>query len=122
MQTLTIPSPQEMHQLGKELAKNHKIILLQGDLGAGKTTFAKGFAEGLGINPEQVQSPTYTYLNIYDEKLLHLDMYRLESFEQMIEKGILDQMNDYEYLLIERPKRIEHMEFGNFTQLQIEKI
>jgi tRNA A37 threonylcarbamoyladenosine biosynthesis protein TsaE len=64
----------------------------------------------LGINPAQVQSPTYTYLNIYDNKLLHLDMYRLESFQQLIEKGILDQMNEYEYLLIEWPKRIDQLE------------
>ncbi|MDR2540501.1 MAG: tRNA (adenosine(37)-N6)-threonylcarbamoyltransferase complex ATPase subunit type 1 TsaE [Candidatus Peribacteria bacterium] len=62
------------------------------------------------MNPEQVQSPTYTYLNIYDNKLLHLDMYRLESFEQLIEKGILDQMNEYNYILIEWPKRVDQLE------------
>ncbi|MDR3168648.1 MAG: tRNA (adenosine(37)-N6)-threonylcarbamoyltransferase complex ATPase subunit type 1 TsaE [Candidatus Peribacteria bacterium] len=105
-----ISSPEAMHQFGKELAHQHQILLLSGNLGAGKTTLAKGFAEGLGINPAQVQSPTYTYLNIYDDKLLHLDMYRLESFEQMVEKGILDQIYTYDYLLIERPKRINKLE------------
>jgi tRNA threonylcarbamoyladenosine biosynthesis protein TsaE len=118
---MDITSPKAMHQLGKELARDHHTILLEGELGAGKTTFAKGFAEGLGINPEQVQSPTYTYLNIYDDKLLHLDMYRLENFQQMIEKGILDQMNRYEYLLIERPKWIDQLAFGEITHIQITK-
>ncbi|MDR0369045.1 MAG: tRNA (adenosine(37)-N6)-threonylcarbamoyltransferase complex ATPase subunit type 1 TsaE [Candidatus Peribacteria bacterium] len=62
------------------------------------------------MNPEQVQSPTYTYLNIYDNKLLHLDMYRLKSFEEMVEKGIIDQMNDFDYILIERPKWKEQLD------------
>ncbi|GHV25600.1 hypothetical protein FACS1894176_04480 [Bacteroidia bacterium] len=49
-------------------------------------------------------------MNIYDDKLLHVDMYRLESFEQLLEKGILDQMNTYDYILIEWPKRIDQLE------------
>ena len=118
---MLLSSPLEMHQLGKELAREHRIILLEGELWAGKTTFAKGFAEGLGINPEHVQSPTYTYLNVYDNQLLHLDMYRLESFQQMVEKGILDQITTYEYLLIERPKWIEQLELGKFIRVQIRK-
>lgn len=118
---MLIHSPAEMHQYGKQLAKTHHIITLEGELWAGKTTFAKGFAEGLGINPAQVQSPTYTYLNIYDNKLLHLDMYRLESFQQLIEKGILDQMNEYEYLLIEWPKRIDQLEIWPYASLSITK-
>jgi tRNA threonylcarbamoyladenosine biosynthesis protein TsaE len=82
---------------------------------------SKGFAEGLGINPDQVQSPTYTYLNVYDHQLLHLDMYRLESFEQLVEKGILDQMNDYPYILIEWPKWIDQLELGTYLHLNISK-
>ncbi|MDR2416196.1 MAG: tRNA (adenosine(37)-N6)-threonylcarbamoyltransferase complex ATPase subunit type 1 TsaE [Candidatus Peribacteria bacterium] len=117
----TLFSPDEMIQLGKELAPISPIILLEGELGTGKTTFAKGFAEALGINPEIVQSPTYTYINIYDEKLLHLDMYRLESFQQMVEKGILDQMQQFSYLLIEWPKWIEQLALESYLHLQIKK-
>jgi tRNA threonylcarbamoyladenosine biosynthesis protein TsaE len=116
-----ISSPEAMQAFGASLAKTHPIILLTGDLGAGKTTFAKGFAQALGINPSQVQSPTYTYLNSYDNLLLHIDMYRLEDFHQVVEKGILDQMNAYDYVLIERPKRIEQLPFTTYIHLTIKK-
>jgi len=119
---ITISSPEAMTEFGKTLATKHKILLLEWELWAGKTTLAKGFAQTLGIHPEQVQSPTYTYINIYDEKLLHLDMYRLDSFEDMVEKGILDQMNDFEYILIERPKWIENLELSQALHLQILKV
>ncbi|MBE7075402.1 MAG: tRNA (adenosine(37)-N6)-threonylcarbamoyltransferase complex ATPase subunit type 1 TsaE [Clostridiales bacterium] len=64
------------------------VISLKGDLGAGKTTFAKGFAKGLGIN-EVVTSPTFTIMNEYEGKmpLYHFDMYRLSSKEEAINCG-----------------------------------
>lgn len=118
---ILISSPEDMRKFGENLGEQHKILLLHGELWAGKTTLAKGFAKTLWINPEQVQSPTYTYLNIYDNKLLHIDMYRLKSFEEMIEKGIIDQMNDFDYILIERPKWIENIELWLYTEVNIEK-
>lgn len=98
------------------------MLLLSGELGAGKTTLIKGFAEGLGINPEQVQSPTYAYLNIYENKLLHIDMYRLSGFEELIEKGILNQISEFEWIVIERPKWIDQLDLENPLALRIEKI
>ncbi len=65
------------------------IISLEGDLGAGKTTFVKGFAKGLGIK-EIITSPTFTILNEYidnDIKLFHFDMYRIESIQEITELG-----------------------------------
>ena len=116
-----IHSPSEMHQLWIDFAKSESILLLIWNLGSGKTTFAKGFAEWLWIDPNKVQSPTYTYVNVYDNKLLHIDMYRLESFEDLLEKGILDLINQYEYILIERPKWIDKINLGNYKTLKIEK-
>lgn len=87
---MIINSPEEMTNLGESLAKEHKILLLQWELGSGKTTLAKWFAKWLGINPKHVQSPTYTYLNIYENKLLHIDMRRINEQKELIEKWILD--------------------------------
>ena len=118
----SIHSPSEMNQLWIELAKSESILLLIGNLGSGKTTFTKGFAEWLWIDPNKVQSPTYTYVNVYDETLLHIDMYRLESFEDFLEKGILDLINQYEYILIEWPKWIDKINLGTYKTLKIDKI
>ena len=105
----TINSPKEMHELWIELSKSESILFLVWNLWSGKTTFAKWFAEWLWIDPRKVQSPTYTYVNIYDDKLLHIDMYRLESFEDLVEKWIIDLINEYEYILIEWPKWTEKL-------------
>jgi len=117
----TIHSPTEMHQLWIELSKSENILFLVGNLWSGKTTFTKWFAEWLWIDPKKVQSPTYTYVNVYDEKLLHIDMYRLETFEDLIEKGIMDLINKYEYILIEWPKWTEKLNLGWTKTLMITK-
>ena len=82
----------------------------------------KGFAEGIGIASEKVQSPTYAYLNIYDDKLLHIDMYRLDSLEEMIEKGILNQISEFEWIVIEWPKREDQLDLQDFFVNKDEKI
>jgi tRNA threonylcarbamoyladenosine biosynthesis protein TsaE len=117
----TIHSPTEMHQLWIELSKSESILFLVWNLGSGKTTFAKWFAEWLWIDSKKVQSPTYTYVNVYDEKLLHIDMYRLETFEDLIEKWIMDLINEYEYILIEWPKWTEKLNLGWTKTLTITK-
>lgn len=119
---MLITSPQQMHEFWKSLAFHSKILLLYWDLGAGKTTLIKGFAEGIGIASEKVQSPTYAYLNIYDDKLLHIDMYRLDSLEEMIGKGILNQISEFEWIVIEWPKREDQLDLQDFLSIKIEKI
>ena len=116
-----IHSPTEMHQLWIELSKSESILFLVGNLWSWKTTFTKWFAEGLWIDPKKVQSPTYTYVNVYDDKLLHIDMYRLETFEDLIEKWIMDLINEYEYILIEWPKRTEKLDLSWTKALTITK-
>ena len=119
---MLIHSPEEMHEFWKELAKNNKVLLLKWELWAWKTTLIKWFAEWLWINPEKVQSPTYAYVNIYDNKLLHIDMYRLSKFEELIEKGILNQISEFEYIVIERPKWEDQLDLETPLVIEIDKI
>ena len=116
-----ITTPEEMYEYGKMLAKEQKILLLHGELGAGKTLLTKGFAQWLGLNDNIVQSPTYAYLNIYGEKLLHIDMYRIKEYNELIEKWIIDQINEFDYIVIERPKFIDKLPIHNFLTLHITK-
>ncbi len=67
--------------LGKKL-EGKEIILLEGELGAGKTLFAKGLAEGMGVtDADEVNSPSFTFLNIYRGRfpIFHFDLYRAED-------------------------------------------
>ena len=121
MELIIINTPEEMFELWKKMAKDHKTILLKWDLWAGKTLFTKGFAKWLEIDENSVQSPTYTYLNSYDNKLLHIDMYRLENENEVWEKWINDQISQYDYITIERPKFIELLDIYEYTVVNIEK-
>ena len=82
--------------LAKELDAGY-LVLLSGELGAGKTRFAKGIAKGLEVK-EAVTSPTFTIVNEYEGRIpvYHIDLYRLESFpledislEEMLEEGVV---------------------------------
>lgn len=76
-------SEEETRQVGEELAKRlfpQGVLLLSGDLGAGKTVLAQGIARGLGIDPAEVQSPTFTIIREHSGprgRLVHADLYRL---------------------------------------------
>jgi len=67
-------------RIGEQI-KGGEVFLLKGDLGAGKTVFAKGLAAGLGINPADVTSPTFTLINLHEGRLrlYHIDLYRLDG-------------------------------------------
>lgn len=84
MKELIINNAEEMMELGKKLAQqvcSGDVLLLDGDLGAGKTTFTKGLALGLGIK-RNIKSPTFTLIREYRDgklPLYHMDMYRLEE-------------------------------------------
>ncbi len=118
---MKISTPEEMFDFGIALAKDHKILLLHGELGAGKTLLTKGFAKGLWLNHNAVQSPTYAYLNVYDQKLLHIDMYRINEFEELVEIGIIDQINEFDHIVIERPKFIDKLPFKKSVNIHIKK-
>lgn len=109
-----VKSIDDTYQLAKLLANElngGEIILLNGDLGAGKTTFTKGLAKALNIQDE-VTSPTFTILNVYEDgslKLNHLDMYRVESSDELEELGIEDCFDDESVTVIEWNK-FEHFD------------
>ncbi len=76
------------------------IIFLKGDLGTGKTTFAKAFAKALGTD---AKSPSFGLVNIYegDQVISHLDLYRLKSYEEALGIGIEEILDDDSIKLIE---------------------
>ena len=101
-----VKTVEQTYDLAKKLASTldgGEIILLSGDLGAGKTTFTKGLAKALGINDE-VTSPTFTILNVYESgrvKLNHLDMYRVENADELAELGVEDCFDEDAVTVIE---------------------
>lgn len=87
------------------------IYTLSGELGAGKTVFAQGFARGLGVT-EHVNSPTFTILQIYEDgrlPLYHFDVYRIEEPEEMEEAGYEDYFYGDGVTLIEWAELIEEL-------------
>ena len=117
-----ISTPEQMIEFWIMLAKKHKILLVHWELWAGKTLLTKGFAKWLWLQEHHVQSPTYAYLNIYDSKLLHIDMYRIKEYSELVEKWIIDQINEFEYIIIEWPKFIDQLPFKDPTTIHIKKI
>ena len=87
-------------------AEAGEVYLLEGDLGVGKTVFAKGFAEGLGVT-EMVTSPTFTIVQEYHSgrlPLYHFDLYRIEDPEELIETGVDDYFHGEGVCLVEWPE------------------
>ena len=119
-------SPEETLEIGKLLGENaapREDYALIGDLGAGKTVFTKGFAQGLGIE-EPVNSPTFTILQIYEEgriPLYHFDVYRIEEPEEMEEVGFDEYIDGDGVCLIEWAGRIGDLLPPEVIVVRIEK-
>lgn len=94
-------------QFASKLARP-SILALQGDLGAGKTTFVQGLLTALNIQ-DLAQSPTFTYLQIYQESLYHFDLYRLKSEREFLLLGFDEFLFTSGIAVIEWPERIESL-------------
>ena len=91
MQTYISHSEAETESIGEKFAKDlpdGTVIAMYGDLGAGKTAFVRGMAKGMGLSC-RVSSPTFTIVNEYigERELIHFDMYRLESADELFDIG-----------------------------------
>lgn len=100
-------------EFGKKLAYKllkGTVLTLYGDLGAGKTTFAKGIISSLcGVAVDEIQSPTFTYVHSYKGKnclIHHFDLYRLNTSEAFLEMGFLDYFESGGICIIEWPEKI----------------
>lgn len=89
----------------------HKVILFEGEMGAGKTTFIKVLVEQMGTKDE-ISSPTFSIVNEYETekgKVFHFDMYRIKSEEEAMDFGIEEYLYSNHYCFIEWPSKIESL-------------
>jgi tRNA threonylcarbamoyladenosine biosynthesis protein TsaE len=106
VRTVTTQSEDDTAALGRELAATlaaGDVLLLYGDLGAGKTAFVRGLAEGLGVDRGEVSSPTFTLIQEYRGgrlPLFHVDLYRIDDAREFDELG-LDEIAEDGVLAIE---------------------
>jgi tRNA threonylcarbamoyladenosine biosynthesis protein TsaE len=125
----TTNSPEETIALGRELASllaPPKIVVLRGDLGAGKTTLVKGIAEGFhAASHDDVTSPTFTLIHEYRGPvvtLYHIDLYRIDTQRELETLGLDDLMSDNSVLLIEWGEKFARFQRERDVEIAIERI
>ena len=101
----------ETQKLGQNFSQKIKpgnIIMLYGDLGAGKTSFVKGILKGFKFS-EHVTSPTFSLINEYEAtfRVIHIDCYREQNIDRWINLGIEDYFNESNIVIIEWPEILE---------------
>ena len=117
MDTITTHSESETAAAGRALAATldaGSLVLLYGDLGAGKTAFVRGLAEGLGVHRDEVSSPTFTLIQEYRGgrvTLLHADLYRLDDAREIEELG-LDEQGEQAVVAIEWAEKLPRVPPG----------
>ena len=127
MATFISHSPADTEALGEKFgraARRGRVIALSGDLGAGKTQFVRGVARGLEISG-RVHSPTFTLVNEYAGgrlKLFHLDLYRLETRDQIFEAGIEEYLSPDGLSVVEWAERIAgcELQIADLKNVRIE--
>jgi tRNA threonylcarbamoyladenosine biosynthesis protein TsaE len=122
-------SPEETIALGRELADMlapPKLVLLRGDLGAGKTTLVKGIAQGFhAASEENVTSPTFTLVHEYrgpSATLYHIDLYRVDTPRELETLGLDDLMGENCVLLIEWGEKFARFERERDLEIALERV
>ena len=126
MEQIITHSPEETEAAGERLGRrvpDGTVIAMYGDLGAGKTAFVRGLARGMGIS-ERVTSPTFTIVNEYlgERTLIHFDMYRLGSADELFDIGWEDYLARGAVCAVEWSENVEDAFFGDEWKLTIEKL
>ena len=113
VRTYLTRSEEETISLGENLARelpSHAVVLLIGNLGAGKTTLAKGIVKGLGAaQPEDVSSPTFTLIHEYGPRVYHIDLYRLDEERELATLGLDEIFEKNAVVLIEWGERFPRL-------------
>ena len=123
MEIFISKSREETQAFAREYAKTLRagdVVVLDGEMGAGKTVFVKGIAKALGIT-DRITSPTYAYMNDYDGKLYHYDCYRLSSGEDAEGLGLTDYFYADGICVIEWSENIKYVLPKNCIEVKIEK-
>ena len=116
-------SEKETFEVAKKYASTLNagdVVVLSGELGAGKTAFTKGIASYFGLSG--VTSPTYAYLNIYGDFIYHYDCYRLSCGEDAVMLGLTDYFNGNNICIIEWAENIKEELPENHKTVKIEKL
>ena len=117
-------SPDDTRELAASiagLARAGDVVLLAGDLGAGKTTFTQGFGRALGVT-ERITSPTFTLLHNYEGRelaVLHADVYRLERLQEVIDLGLTELVDEQAVALVEWGDVAEAVLPKDFLEIRI---
>ena len=126
MYTYTTNNESETEALGERFAAGLQggsvIVAMYGDLGAGKTAFVRGMARGLGLSC-RVSSPTFTIVNEYlgDRDLIHFDMYRLSSADELFDIGWEDYISRGAVCAVEWRENVDGAFWGDEIKVRIEK-
>ena len=105
----------------KEYLQNGDVILLKGEIGAGKSHFARSLIQAAMDKVEEVPSPTFTLVQTYDTKIgsiWHADLYRLIDQSEIFELGLIDAFGK-EIVLVEWPDRLGHLEPQDALKIEI---
>ena len=116
-------SEEETIALGGSLAAelpSRAVVLLIGNLGAGKTTLAKGIVKGLGVaQPEEISSPTFTLIHEYSPSVYHIDLYRLDQPSQVATLGLDEIFDRQAVVLIEWGERFLQLMPENRIEIRL---